>query len=110
MNNTIHSLLLIAVITLVTALTRFLPFLLFRSESRIPKALEYLGGVLPGAIMGMLVVYCFKSTVVTAPPYALPEVIAAAVVVITYIWKRSTLLSIGIGTLLYMVMVQLIFV
>lgn len=110
MSSTSHSLMLIAVISLVTIIIRFLPFVLFRSNGKLPKALEYLGGVLPGAIMGMLVVYCFKSTVVMAWPFALPEVIATVVVVGLYLWKRSTLLSIGIGTVLYMMLVQVVFV
>ena len=110
MNETIYTIIMIAVIAVVTALLRFLPFLIFRNESHTPKALYYLGAVLPGAIMGMLVVYCFKSTVVLSRPYALPELIAAAVVVGTYLWKRNSLISIGIGTVLYMVLVQLVFV
>lgn len=109
MSDTVHSLLLIAVISAVTVVIRFLPFVLFRDSGRTPKALEYLGGVLPGATMGMLVIYCFKSTVVTAWPFALPELIATALVVGSYLWKRSTLLSIGAGTVLYMVLVQTVF-
>lgn len=110
MNHTLYSLLLIAVIGCVTALTRFLPFAVFRKENKMPKALDYLGSVLPGAIMGMLVIYCFKSTVITAWPFALPELIATAAVVGLYLWKRNTLISIGIGTVLYMGLVQLVFV
>lgn len=110
MSQTFHSLLLIAVIALVTAVTRFLPFLIFRKESKMPKALLYLGNVLPGAIMGMLVIYCFKSTVVVSWPFALPELMATAVVVCLYLWKRNTLISIGAGTILYMFLVQAVFV
>lgn len=104
-----HSLALIAVISAVTLLTRFLPFLIFRDAKKTPKALEYLGSVLPGAIMGMLVVYCLRSTAVTSWPFALPEIIAAAVVVVLYLWKRNILISIGAGTVLYMVLVQTVF-
>lgn len=107
--NTIHSLLLIAVMALVTALLRFTPFIIFRSDEKTPKALTYLGTVLPGAIMGMLVVYCFKDTVVTSWPFALPELIAGAVVVGLYLWKKNTLLSVGVGTVLYMALVQVVF-
>lgn len=109
MINTAHSLLLIAVMAGVTALLRFLPFVIFRNGN-IPKALLYLGDVLPGAIIGMLVVYCFKTTPVIAYPHALPELIAAAAVVGLYIWKKNVLISIGVGTVLYMVLVQVVFV
>lgn len=109
MSSVLYSLLLIAVVSAVTAFIRFLPFVVFRDSSKTPKALEYLGGVLPGATMGMLVVYCFKGTVVTAWPFALPELIATAAVVATYLWKRNILISIGLGTVLYMVLVQSVF-
>ena len=109
MINTTHSLLLIAVMSVGTMLTRFLPFAFFRSEEKMPKALRYLSKVLPGAVMGMLVVYCYRATSFSAPTYALPEVIATAVVVLSYLWKKNTLLSIGAGTVLYMILVQLVF-
>lgn len=109
MINVTHSLVLIAVMALVTFALRFLPFVIF-SKSEIPKALIYLGDVLPGAIVGMLVIYCFKSTVVLSYPYALPEIIAVVVVVGLYIWRKNILLSIGLGTILYMILVQMVFV
>lgn len=110
MINTTHSLLIIAVLAVVTAALRFFPFLCFPSGRPIPKALAYLGNVLPGAIMGMLMVYCFKSTPVLSYPHALPEIITTVVIVGTYLWKRNTLVSIGLGTVLYMLLVQFIFV
>ncbi len=107
--DTAHSLLLIAVISAVTVIIRFFPFIVFRDESSMPKAVKYLGRVLPGAVMGMLVVYCFRSTVVTEWPFALPEIIATAVVVLLYLWRRNTLISIAAGTVLYMFLVQCVF-
>lgn len=108
--NTLHSLMIIVVVSLVTILIRFLPFVIFHNDNKIPKSLEYLGSVLPGAIMGMLVIYCFKSTTVTVWPFALPELISTVVIAGLYLWKRNTLLSIGIGTVLYMFCVQIIFI
>ncbi len=110
MNSTMQSILLIAVIALVTMGTRFLPFILFPGNRKIPKVLEYMGKVLTGSIMGMLIVYCFRNTEVVSWPYALPEIIATIFVVGTYIWRKNTLLSIGLGTILYMVLIQVIFV
>lgn len=103
-----YSLVLIAVMAIVSLLMRALPFIVF-GKGKIPKAVQYLGNVLPGALMGMLVIYCFKSTVVTSFPFGLPELIATAVVVGLHLWKKNTLLSIGIGTVLYMILVQLVF-
>lgn len=109
MINTSHSLIIIAVMAIVTAAIRYFPFVIF-GKGKTPEAIVYLGNVLPGAIIGMLVVYCFKSTVILSYPYALPEIIAGAFVVCLYLLKRNILLSIGLGTVLYMVLVQLVFV
>ena len=109
MINVTHSLILIVVMAVVSFLMRALPFMVF-SKGKIPKPILYLGNVLPGAIMGMLVIYCFKSTVVTAFPFGIPELIATAVVVALHLWKKNVLLSIGVGTVLYMILVQLVFV
>lgn len=107
--NTAHSLLMIAVISLLTVLIRFLPFIIFRDENSMPNPLKYLGGVLPGAVMGMLVIYCFRSTVITEWPFALPEAAATVVVALLYLWRRNTLVSIAVGTILYMFLVQCVF-
>ncbi len=99
--------LLIAVMAIVTILLRFLPFLVFRKQ--VPPYITYLGKVLPAAIIGMLVVYCFKDTALTAHPFGIPELIAAACVVGLQVWKRNSLISILTGTVVYMLLVQLVF-
>lgn len=109
MINVSYSLILIAVMAIVTLVLRFLPFVIFANRE-IPTALLYLGDVLPGAIIGMLVIYCFKTTTVLSYPYMLPELIAVGVVVALYLWKRNVLLSVGVGTVLYMILVQMVFV
>ena len=108
--NKLHSILLIAVMAAVTMGLRCLPFFIFKGGRKTPEIIVYLGKVLPYAIMGMLVVFCFKDTVVMTFPYALPELLSAAVVVLLHIWKRNTLLSIVSGTLCYMILVQRVFV
>ena len=106
-NNTIW--LSAAVIALVTALTRFLPFALFSKESKTPKLVEKLGRVLPYAIMGMLVVYCLKSTSFSSVEQWLPALISVVVVAVVYLWRKNTLASIIVGTLCYMLLVQRVF-
>ena len=105
----LHSAAMIAVIALVTAGLRFLPFLIFGENRKTPPLIAYLGRVLPFAIMGMLVVYCLKGVQLTAAPYGLPELISCAAVVLLHIRKRNTLLSIGGGTVCYMLLVQFVF-
>ena len=104
-----HKILLIIVMTLVTMLTRFLPFLLLGGGKETPPVVSYLGKVLPYAIMGMLVVYCLKSISFLSAPYGLPEILGVASVVGLHVWKRNTLLSIAGGTVFYMILVQLVF-
>ena len=100
---------LIAVTALVIAATRFLPFLIFGEKRETPAIITYLGKVLPCAIMGMLVVYCLKDVKFLAAPFGAPELIGCAIVALLHLWKRNALLSIGVGTVAYMLMVQLIF-
>ncbi len=91
---------LIAVMSLVTIMLRFLPFAVFRKN--VPAYIAYLGKVLPAAIIGMLVIYCLKDVSLTAYPFALPELAACAIVVGVQVWKRNSILSILSGTVVYM--------
>ena len=104
-----HAALIIAVIALMTAALRFLPFLFFGENRSTPPLITYLGRVLPFAIMGMLVVYCLKGVTLTAAPYGIPEAIGCAAVALLHVWKRNTLLSIGAGTVCYMLLIQFVF-
>ena len=97
---------LVAVMAAVTILLRFLPFLVFKGKT--PGYISYLGKVLPSAIVGMLVIYCLRNTSILHAPYALPEVIASAVVIGLQIWKRNSLISILSGTVVYMLMIQVV--
>jgi len=105
----LHSALIIAVCALVTIGLRFLPFVIFGENRKTPPLVSFLGQVLPYAIMGMLVVYCLKDVSLTSAPFGIPEAIGCAVVALLHIWKRNTLISIGVGTLCYMLLVQFIF-
>lgn len=105
----LHTWLLVAVIALVTAGLRFLPFVVWSGNRKTPRLIEKLGKVLPYAIMGMLVVYCLKEVRFTSASGFVPELIACTVVGVLYVWRRSTLLSIVCGTACYMALVQLVF-
>ena len=104
-----HDIILIAVMTLVTMVTRFLPFLIFGENQKTPPIITYLGQVLPFAIMGMLVVYCLKDVQFLSAPYGIPELIGIVITAGLHIWKRNSLLSIGVGTVSYMLLVQFVF-
>lgn len=98
----------IAVVVLGTMTTRFLPFLIFPERKEPPAVITYLGTVLPYAVIGLLVVYCMKD-VPESGHYGVPELITIVFIAILHKWKRSTLFSIGGGTVLYMLLVQMVF-
>lgn len=101
------SAIIVGVMAAVSALLRFLPFVVFRK--RTPPYVAYLGRVLPPAIIGMLVVYCLKGVTLTAAPYGLPELIACLTVAAVQLWRRSSLWSILAGTAVYLVLVNAVF-
>ena len=91
-----------------TMMTRFLPFLIFPEGKEPPEFIQYLGKVLPYAVIGLLVIYCLKD-VQGSGTYGIPESLAIAFIVLLYRWKKSILLSIGGGTVFYMLLVQFVF-
>lgn len=103
------SFLIILAVALTTFATRVVPFLIFPKGKEIPPVIQYLGKVLTPAVIGMLVVYCLKSTPVMTAPHGMPELIAVSVTAGLHVWKRNNLLSIGTGTVLYMVLIQFVF-
>ena len=98
---------LIAAMSIVTILLRFLPFIVFRKQT--PQYISYLGKVLPPAIIGMLVIYCLKDIKPFTHPFGVTELIAGACVAAIHVWKRNSLISILAGTIIYMVLVQMVF-
>lgn len=105
----IQALITILAIAVGTQFTRWLPFWLFPEKKDPPAVVLYLGKVLPPAMMGLLVVYCFKGVHWLSGTHGLPELIATAVVVLLHSWKRNVLASIAGGTAVYMLLVQLVF-
>ena len=91
----------IGIIALGTFLIRALPFFLFPAGKETPRVVAYLGAA--------LLVYCFKNVSVFSGSHGLPELISAVFVIIVHKWKHNLLLSIVGGTVLYMLLVQLVF-
>ena len=105
----LQTFIMIIAIALGVIITRFAPFVLFPDGKQTPDLIIYLGNVLPPAMMGLLVVYQLKGVALASYPHAIPEFIAVAFVAVIQYWKRNVLLSIGLGTVLYMVLVQEVF-
>lgn len=111
---TTQTLIIIGAVTLGTMATRFLPFIILRltkSDHAMSENsyISYLGKVLPYAAIGLLVVYCLKGVHLTMPSYGIPEAIAIICIAALHYWKGNALLSIGAGTVIYMVLVQAVF-
>lgn len=99
----------IVIVIIGTMITRFLPFLLFRDAEKTPKSITYLGYVLPPAIFGMLVVYSLKDIKLTRSHlFGMPELISIIVIIILHTWKRNMFISMIGGTVLYIILIQLI--
>lgn len=107
--NTTQSVVTIVIIVFATLLTRFLPFVLFPEHKTTPQYMVYLGNVLPYSVIGLLLVYCLKDVSVIVWPFALPEIIAIVCIVLLHLWKKNMFISIGVGTVFYMVIKQIIF-
>ena len=99
----------LAIMVILTALLRFLPFIIFNGKRKTPAIIEKLGKTLPFAVMGMLVIYCLKEISFSTVSGFLPELIGCLIVALLYIWKKNTLLSILVGTVSYMALVQFVF-
>lgn len=100
----------VAVAAACTFLTRLVPFVLFGRKREVPRLVVFLGNVLPPAIIATLIVYCLKSVHLLDFPSGIPELLSIALVALLHIWKRNTLLSVGAGTICYMLLIQFVFV
>lgn len=107
---TAYAIAMIAVAAVCTFATRVAPFLLFNGSKPIPPIIRYLGSTLPPAVIALLVVYCLKNVDWVTGTHGIPELLCIAITALLHIWKHNNLLSIGVGTVLYMVLVQNVFV
>ena len=98
----------IALVVLGTVLTRFLAFWIFPAHKRPPAFVSYLGQVLPTAVMGLLVVYAFRHLSPSQPQDSLLMIGAALTTAVCHLWKRNFLLSIALGTAVYMMGLHLL--
>jgi branched-subunit amino acid transport protein AzlD len=107
MNGMGYSFAVVVICTLVTWLTRALPFLVFGKRS-LPPLVKYLGNVLPAMIMVILVVYCLRNTDFAGTSHGICELTACVSVLTVHRWKKNTYLSIVVGTIIYMFMIRII--
>ena len=104
-----QEMLTVAAVVAGTMVTRFLPFIIFPANKKTPPAITFLGQMLPAAVMGLLVIYCFKDVSFLSGTHGIPELLAKAVTVLLQIFVRNMLLTIAGGTIFYMYLVQYVF-
>ena len=98
------------IIVFATVIIRFLPFIIIRKSIAERKYIKFLGDVMPYSMIALLVIYCLKEVNLIKYPYGIPELISIAIIIILHIIKRNVLISIGVGTVIYMILVQTIFI
>lgn len=99
----------IAVMIITTMALRFFPFVLFPSKEKTPKAISYLGSTLPPAIFGFLIIYCVKHVSIFEGNRGIPEFVAMSTTGILHYFKKNVFLSIVVGTVVYMALVQYVY-
>ncbi|MHB8962741.1 MAG: branched-chain amino acid transporter permease [Saccharofermentanales bacterium] len=107
--NRMNDIWIILTIAVCTFLTRLLPFVLFGKTHEPPRIIKYLGQVLPASVIAVLIIYCLKSVDFTQTATYAPASISIALIILLHIWKRNMLLSIGLGTISYMLLLQFVF-
>lgn len=105
-----QTLIVIAVAAVCTFATRLFPFVVFGNKKEAPKFIQYLGDILPAAIIGVLIVYCLSDFTSGDINVIAPKLIAVAATALIHLWKRNTLLSIAVGTIGYMLLIHFVFV
>lgn len=108
MNEMVLTGIIIGIIAIMTGISRGLPYVVFGNRE-LPEIVNYLGNVLPASIMAILVIYCVRNTEFCTYPYGMAEIISLLLVVIIQIWKKSSFLSIVIGTVCYMILIRTVF-
>lgn len=100
----------IAIAVAITFFIRMFPLFFFSNRDTIPKIVKDLGVLLPYSMMGLLIIYCLRSMRFDALAGFVPLTVASLVTAGSYLWKRKSILSIVLGTAVYMFLIQQVFV
>lgn len=105
-----QTIIVVLVAAVCTFLTRVIPFVIFGGKKEVPKFIKYLGDILPMAIIGALIVYCLGDLTTGNITVIAPQIICVILTAVIHLWKRNTLLSISVGTITYMLLINFVFV
>lgn len=85
--------------------TRAFSFILFAKKDP-PKIVRFVEKYIPPMVMAILLVDCLKGVKVTASPFGIPQLVGLVFTIVTYIWKRNSMVSIFGGTAIYMILMN----
>ncbi len=109
--NTSYAILIILIAGAATFAVRYFPFALFsKFKDKMPSSVVYLGNILPQAAITILLIYCLKGVTLSSASSYLPQTISLAAVFLLHAVKRNFILSIAAGTVIYMILVQFVFI
>ncbi|MDO5690568.1 MAG: AzlD domain-containing protein [Tissierellia bacterium] len=108
MQDALNSYLILFIVAGVTAFTRAIPFLLLSGRNKLPNWVYYLSNTLPATIMIILVIYSLRNIDLSHFPFGLPELAAAGLTILLQFWKKNTILSMTMGTIVYMVLIRML--
>ena len=107
MPDTAYILAVLAITFMITYSLRAVPFAVL-GTLRESTLVQQLAVWMPVGILGILAVSAFRGSVLAVPGTTVPALIAvAATVVVHLILGRRTLLSVGIGTAIYVALVNM---
>ncbi len=100
-------LLAIAFMTAANFITRVFPFLFF-AKKEPPKIIAFIANSFPPIIMTILIFYTLGKIDFTIAPYGTKELLAIITTALLHIKFNNYLVSIFMGTIFYMLLVQFI--
>ena len=95
----------IAIMTVVYYFTRVFPFLFFRKND-LPSDILFIEKYFPSVIMTILIFYTLKEINFSLVPYGMKELGSIVFTALLHLIFKNYLVSIFIGTLFYMGLVQ----
>ncbi len=84
---------------------RAIPWLAF-GKKEMPPMIKRLSDLLPPALMAILVVYGLKGLTTSDTHTAIAMVVASIFTAIIHIYKKNQILSVFLGTALYMILLN----
>ena len=99
------ALLVSLLIGLIIFCERLFPFAVF-SRRKPGKLIHIFERYIPPVVMLGLLIYSLRDVRFTALELWVPQISAIAFTIVTYLWKKNTLVSIFGGTIIYMILVR----